>query len=971
MRNLRLLLPLLTLLAGPALADETIVLQRAGGQRQEVQVKLAFRDGGKVKFERSDGQRFEVPEAEVVQPALDQLPVLLRFKTGKPVLARQVARDGGQVAWLTLGGERGSAAEAEVQAPALAAIPAGQITVAVAPPPTSAPVATTVELVLTKGRKVTARQAVRDRGKVKFELPDGQRFEVAQSDVQSPALDDLPFLARPKGGAPFVATGIASRAGGQLELATPDGASRSLAEADLAEPPVASLAYVVSLQDGRKLVARSKVLLAGGQVRLEPGAKGPFAVADVASSLQSLPTQVQAGGRSLLARSIAWDQGKVAIETTDGKRVELAEAELASPPIEAIPALLRVAGQAPFLPTKVTRWAGRVDFEREDGSKGSVDERKVSSPPLDRIVCVMPRGAKIPGSVRVAETAPPEPPKHAYATIASRWGLFEGVPCPAVLKGKTGKDSLCEDGVVRLDRADRRWVDSEGFNPYRSNTLKGDKPIAGDDLFFVLTASLDVPTELKRVYLPSGVSAAEPHTRDFFGDGSLFFTSPRATVSLELFKGQTSFKPKTFALKVTGAGNLNYLRSREQNVVNIDPREGKTRRREDASLEEAFLEVKLADLSPKYDTISVRAGIQPFVSDFRGFVFSDFNLGARLFGNASNNRWQYNLAYFDLLEKETNSELNLFEKRDQKVMIANLFRQDAFRHGHTLLFSYHRSQDEASKEPHYDANDFLVRPAKIGTPRLHDVTSNYAGVAGDGHLGRLNVDYAGYYAFGTDDDHPLGARLDGAQDIRAGMGGLELSIDKDWFRPKLTVFFASGDDDASDGKATGFDSIYDNVNFAGGPFSFWVRSGIPLTQTAVLLKTPGSLLPSLRSNKFEGQANFVNPGLMLAGLSFDADLTPKIKAVVNANYLRFHRTGALDYLLFQDGIRKDIGIDVGGGLIWRPDLSENVVVTAGVTGLLPGKGFDDLFSSPCAAAPECGQGTRKLYNAFLQLKLSY
>jgi len=48
-------------------------------------------------------------------------------------------------------------------------------------------------------------------------------------------------------------------------------------------------------------------------------------------------------------------------------------------------------------------------------------------------------------------------------------------------------------------------------------------------------------------------------------------------------------------------------------------------------LEEAFAEVKLADLSANYDFVSVRAGIQPFVSDFRGFIFSDNNLGMRFF----------------------------------------------------------------------------------------------------------------------------------------------------------------------------------------------------------------------------------------------------------------------------------------------------------------------------------------------------
>ena len=76
----------------------------------------------------------------------------------------------------------------------------------------------------------------------------------------------------------------------------------------------------------------------------------------------------------------------------------------------------------------------------------------------------------------------------------------------------------------------------------------------------------------------------------------------------------------------------------------------------------------------------------------------------------------------------------------------------------------------------------------------------------------------------------------------ARMAALELSIDKDWMRYKVSGFYQSGDGDPGDGKGRGFDSIFDNVNFAGGPFSFFVHQGIRLTQTAVGLTQRGSLL---------------------------------------------------------------------------------------------------------------------------------
>ena len=82
--------------------------------------------------------------------------------------------------------------------------------------------------------------------------------------------------------------------------------------------------------------------------------------------------------------------------------------------------------------------------------------------------------------------------------------------------------------------------------------------------------------------------------------------------------------------------------------------------------------------------------------------------------------------------------------------------------------------------------------------------------------------------------------------------------------------------------------------------------------------------------------------------------------------MHFHRA----LLLFQPGIRKTIGLDLGGGVVYRPLLSENVVITAGVTGLLPGAAFEDIFTSTCATGV-CGSGNRKLWNAFAVVKLTY
>ena len=138
----------------------------------------------------------------------------------------------------------------------------------------------------------------------------------------------------------------------------------------------------------------------------------------------------------------------------------------------------------------------------------------------------------------------------------------------------------------------------------------------------------------------------------------------------------------------------------------------------------------------------------------------------------------------------------------------------------------------------------------------------------------------------------------------------------------------------------------------------------------MLLKAPGSLLPSLRANKFEGQASYVNPGLLLFGAGLDLELTPKLRGELNANYLRFHKTGALGPLLFQPGIRKDDRHGPRRGLLYRPLLNENIVVTPASPACSPGTGFDDLYSSTCGV-PGCGASSPKLYNGFVQLKLTF
>ena len=484
------------------------------------------------------------------------------------------------------------------------------------------------------------------------------------------------------------------------------------------------------------------------------------------------------------------------------------------------------------------------------------------------------------------------------------------------------------------------YVGSHPLDPFNRNKWKGDVPIIGNQTFLDITATSDTFADGRRLPTPSGLGSASPGEYQFFGRFGQFLLDQEFAFSFDLFHGDTSFRPADWRLQFTPVVDVNYLATQENGIVNFDVRKGTTRLDSHLGLQEGFAEVKLKDLSNQYDFVSLRVGVQSFTSDFRGFIFSDQEPGVRLFGNLDSNRYQFNLAYFAMLEKDTNSGLNTMAYRNQQVMIANIYRQDFIKPGYTIQASFHYDKDDPSFQ--YDTDNFLVRPAPIGSVAPHSVRAYYYGFAGDGHFGKLNLTHAFYQVLGTDKFNEIAGRR---VDINAQMAAVELSLDKDWLRYRLSFFYASGDKDPRDGTATGFDTIFDNPNFAGGFFSFWDREGIRLTSTGVGLMSPDSLVPDLRTSKTEGQANFVNPGLFLYNGGVDIDITPKLRGFVNLNLLRFAHTDPLELLLFQSNIHAGIGADSGIGFSYRPPLSENIVITGGVDALAPFQGLRDISTN--------------------------
>ncbi|WP_374211788.1 hypothetical protein [Erythrobacter fulvus] len=544
------------------------------------------------------------------------------------------------------------------------------------------------------------------------------------------------------------------------------------------------------------------------------------------------------------------------------------------------------------------------------------------------------------------------PPPQAFPTdqlpIPDRWRLIESL------------------GLVRENLLD----------PYNQNTYKGDRPInrakvpwlpiKGDDWFFVANLISDSVYEPRTFPIPVGVQTTEdPDRIDVFGDDFSQVFSQTFIAGFALLKGSTTFKPPTIEYRVTLAYNVNYVDVPERRVLFVEPSRPSHRLDQFLGVQEAFVDYHFSQFdNDRFDFISIRAGIQPFQSDFRGFLFNDQQLGVRLFGSRDNNRFQFNLGAFWRLEKDTNSGLNaiLRSPRDDFVFVANAYRQDflipALTSQFTVVYNMNREADDIQ----IDTNGFPVRPALLGTLRGREYDVVYLGYNVDGRVGRVNLTGSLYWALGEDRNSFF---TDRPADINAQFAALEASYDKDWMRFRMSGAYASGDSDPYDDTEGGFDAIFENPVFAGADTSYWIRQTIPFAGggRAIAVNGRNGILNSLRSSKEQGQSNFNNPGLMLLGLGADFDLTPEFRLSANANHLWFENTSNLEVLRNEGSIPKEIGFDLSAAAIWRPKATQNIVMRLSAATLVAGDGFRDLFDNLW--------GQKEFYSILANVVLTY
>jgi hypothetical protein len=521
--------------------------------------------------------------------------------------------------------------------------------------------------------------------------------------------------------------------------------------------------------------------------------------------------------------------------------------------------------------------------------------------------------------------APPPPPAAANANPA-----LPPPPAPVGMEAKPDRWDFTYPTYSRYAGQKSIFATGGPLDPYNQNTLKADRPIGGHN-FFNLNLQLNSTVNPGEVAEAKGTGGTE---KLVFNENHVF--------GAEIFGGDSVFEPKRYSIRFTGVYNFNRQDDGGLSFGSLTPNANEKTR---LGVEELFGEARLAVISPNFDFMSVRGGMQNFDVDFRGFLFDDNELGVRLFGNAQNNVDQYNFAVFSMRARDPVSQLHdISTGTGETVIMANYFIQDFVAQGYTFMVNFLDNRD-----------------TRTGVPG--NLSAIYVGFHGDGHWGGLSVDHAFYQVFGTDNNNTLavGLKRPTSLSINARMAAIEVSHDSDATRYRASFFYASGDS-GSGSTAGGFDAVDDNPELAGGQFSFWTQQAIkvPGLPGGGLLTQRFSLLPDLR-DKFSQRSNFLNPGLILVNGGVDLRLMPQLKLVTNVSYLEFANVAVLQELATAAKFpNSTIGIDANLGLKWRPFLNENLFLIGGLGLLAPRGGMATALGS-----------SGLLYSVFSTLQIAF
>jgi hypothetical protein len=223
-------------------------------------------------------------------------------------------------------------------------------------------------------------------------------------------------------------------------------------------------------------------------------------------------------------------------------------------------------------------------------------------------------------------------------------------------------------------------------------------------------------------------------------------------------------------------------------------------------------------------------------------------------------------------------------------------------------------------------------------------------------VGRLNLTAMVYGSLGREREATFTGE---PARVQGWFAASELSFDSDWRRWRLSLLHSSGDRDPFDSRAQGFDNLTATPVFAGADSSYFLHQRLALAGGAFDLKARDAMLPALRPVAAGGQANFTNPGLDLAGLGLDCDLSPRWRLSIDANQLWLDEPAIVGVLSGGARVPSRLGAEFAVNSYWRPLMNQNVIVRVSAAWLLRGPGYRALYDG---GDP---------YSVFAQLVLSY
>ncbi len=187
-------------------------------------------------------------------------------------------------------------------------------------------------------------------------------------------------------------------------------------------------------------------------------------------------------------------------------------------------------------------------------------------------------------------------------------------------------------------------------------------------------------------------------------------------------------------------------------------------------------------------------------------------------------------------------------------------------------------------------------------------------------------------------------------------------------RLRFSGLFQSGDSNPQGGHATGFDAIFENPQFAGSDASYFIRQSLPYIGGGIVgLNQPNGVLADVRSSKLEGQSNFINSGLILAGFGTDTDFLPELRMSTNFNFLRAVAVEPLQLLRHQGNITHNLGYDLSVAFTYRPLDTQNIIFRVSGAALIPANGLKAIYKTD----PGLFSGPNFLYAAMINMILTY